>query len=120
MRGTGGIAREERTRLIKGDIPRDTNPTSDRVPTMIALTLRVIAKKSTLNGLGSELCPLTRLKKDKNNTTESTKMTILWRTIKETLKLSGTLKSSRGLKVHEVDSYRDSFSPELRRSRGSQ
>src|SRR6266540_2130057 len=120
MRGTGGIAREERTRLIKGDIPRDTNTTSDRVPTTIALTLRVIAKKSTLNGLGSELCPLTRLKQDKNNTTESMKMTILWRTTKETLKRSGTLKSSRGLKVHEEDISRDSFSPKLRRSGGGQ
>src|SRR6266508_1329317 len=116
----GGITREERSRLIKGDIPRDTNTTSDRVPTMIYLTLRVIAKKDTLNGLGSELCPLMRLKKDKNNTAESTKMTILWRTTKETLKRSGTLKSSRGLKVHEVDNSRDGFSPKLRRSGGGQ
>ena len=53
MRGTGGIAREERTRLIKGDIPRDTNTMSDRVPTTTSLMLRVITKKSTLNGLSS-------------------------------------------------------------------
>jgi hypothetical protein len=43
MRGT--CVKEERTRLIKGDIIGNPNVTSNWIPTTISLTLRVITKK---------------------------------------------------------------------------
>ena len=45
----GGGTRVERTGLIKSDIPRNAHPTSNRVPTLIALVLMTISKKDTLN-----------------------------------------------------------------------
>jgi hypothetical protein len=80
--------------LIKGHISRYLNAASDRVPTTISLTLRVISKENTLNIFCSELGPLTRLKKDKENTTKSTKVTILSWLTKETPKRSDTMMSN--------------------------
>jgi hypothetical protein len=82
---------ERRTWLIKGHVPGYSNAANDRVPTTISLTLRVIAKEDTLNGLCSELGPLMKLKKDKGNTAKSTKVTILWWPTKEALKRSDTI-----------------------------
>jgi hypothetical protein len=47
MRGVS--IREERMWLIKGDIMGNLNAMSNRIPTMISLTLRVITKESTFN-----------------------------------------------------------------------
>jgi hypothetical protein len=47
MRGVS--IREERTRLIKGDMIGNLNAMSNRIPTKISLTLRVITKETTLN-----------------------------------------------------------------------
>ena len=49
---SGGVCvREERTRLIKGDITGNPNATSNRIPTTISLTLSIIAKEHTLDRL---------------------------------------------------------------------
>jgi hypothetical protein len=84
---------------------------------MISLTLGVISKENTLNRLGHELCPLMRLKKDKCNTTKSTKMSILQWPTKKTLKRSDTMKSNGRFNVHKVHIYRHTFGTELRRNR---
>jgi hypothetical protein len=49
--GTRGGARIEGTRLIKHDVTRDAHPTTNRVPTAIALMLITVAEKNTLNSL---------------------------------------------------------------------
>jgi hypothetical protein len=53
MRGV--IVREERVRLIKGDIRRNLNATSSQIPTMISLMIKVITKKDTLDRLCRQL-----------------------------------------------------------------
>jgi hypothetical protein len=42
---------EERMRLVKGNITRNPNVTSNRIPTVISLALIVITKKNTLDRL---------------------------------------------------------------------
>jgi hypothetical protein len=42
---------EERMRLIKGNIMGNLNATSNRIPTAISRTLRVVTKKNTLDQL---------------------------------------------------------------------
>ena len=53
-KGRGSGTRIVRTRLIKGDITGNTEPTSNRIPTSIALVLITIAKKDTLNRLSGQ------------------------------------------------------------------
>jgi hypothetical protein len=48
-RRTGGGARVVRMGFIKGDIPRDPHPTSNRIITVITLMLGTIPKEDTLN-----------------------------------------------------------------------
>jgi hypothetical protein len=59
---TGGRTRIVRAGLIKGDIPRDPHPPSNRVITPIALMLRTVPKENTLDRLSSEFGALTRWK----------------------------------------------------------
>jgi hypothetical protein len=69
-KGRGGWTRAERTGLIKGDIPRNAHPTSNRVPTLIALVLMTVSKKDTLNRLSCQLGAFAWSKEDIANATK--------------------------------------------------
>ena len=99
------------TVLNKGDIARNAKTACDRVITAVTLALRAVTKKNTRNELSRELYPLTRWQKDITQTPEHTKMDISRRTREQTLARTTTLKISGGLKVNEVNSGGDSFSP---------
>ena len=49
-----GVARIEGARLVKHDITGDAHPTSNRVPTAIALMLITVSKKNTLSRLSGQ------------------------------------------------------------------
>jgi hypothetical protein len=75
--GTRGGARIEGTRLIKRDITRDAHPTTNRVPTAIALMLITIADKNTLNRLSGQFGAFTRREKNIANATKQTKSRVV-------------------------------------------
>ena len=108
--------RIERMRLIKSHIPRDTHPTSHRIPTAIALMLVTVSEKDTLNRLSGEFGAFVRSKKDKANTTKQPEHRIVRRAIIKTLKRNGTLESGRRLDINEIYRSRDSLSPKRRSS----
>jgi hypothetical protein len=57
------------TRLIKSDIMRNAHPTTNGLPTPIALMLITVSKKHTLNRLHSQFGAFMRGKKNIENTT---------------------------------------------------
>ena len=72
LRGKGGRGwtRVEGARLMKGHIPGNTHPVTDRIPTPIALMLITISKKDTLNRLSGQFGAFTRGKQNIADTTE--------------------------------------------------
>jgi hypothetical protein len=68
--GRGSGARIERTRLIKRDITRDAHPTTNRIPTPIALMLIIVSKKNTLYRLSGQFGAFTRGKENIANATK--------------------------------------------------
>jgi hypothetical protein len=120
-RRTGGGARVVRTGFIKGDIPRDPHPTSNRIITAITLMLGTVPKEDTLNGLSSQLGALTWREKNKANTPKTSEVTVARRTTKKALVGSTPLKNGGGLPVNKKNSRGDSLSPEVRwKLRGEQ
>jgi hypothetical protein len=71
--------RIERMRLIKSDIMRDAHPTTNGVPTAIALMLITVSKKNTLNRLRGQFGAFARGKKNIANTTKQAKHRVVWR-----------------------------------------
>jgi hypothetical protein len=61
---TRGGTRIERTRLIKRDVTRDAHPTTNGVPTAIALMLITVSEKNTLNRLSGQFGAFARRQKD--------------------------------------------------------
>jgi hypothetical protein len=57
-------------RLIKRDITRNAHPTTNGVPTPIALMLITVSKKDTLNRLSSQFGAFRRGKKNITNATK--------------------------------------------------
>jgi transcription antitermination factor NusG len=62
VRKTRGRTRIVGSGLIKGDIPRNPHPPSNRVIAAIALVFGTVPKKNTLNRLSSEFGALSRWK----------------------------------------------------------
>lgn len=60
----GGRAGVVRTRLIKSHITRNAQPTTNRIPTVIALVLITVAKKNTLDRLSNQFGAFSRGKKN--------------------------------------------------------
>jgi hypothetical protein len=75
--GTRGGARIEGTRLIKLDVTRDAHPTTNRVPTAIALMLITVPEKNTLNRLSGQFGAFTRREKNIANATKQTKSRVV-------------------------------------------
>ena len=61
---TRGGARIEGTCLIKCDVTRDAHPTTNGVPTAIALMLITVTEKNTLNRLNGQFGAFARRQKD--------------------------------------------------------
>jgi hypothetical protein len=113
------VARIEGARLIKRDITGDAHPTSNRVPTAVALMLITVSKKNTLSRLSGQFGAFAGRKKNIASATKQTKSRVVWRGTRKTLERNATLKGSRRLKVNEVSRCSNSLSPEMRRKRGS-
>jgi hypothetical protein len=65
--------------LNKSNIMRDAYATGRRIIASIALMLRTISQKNTLNRLCSQFCALTRGKQNIECASENVKMVIFWR-----------------------------------------
>jgi hypothetical protein len=113
------VARIEGARLVKRNITGDAHPTSNRVPTAVALMLITVSKKNTLSRLSGQFGAFAGRKKNIANATKQTKSRVVWRGTRKTLERNATLKGSRRLNVNEVSRCSDSLSPEMRRKRGS-
>jgi hypothetical protein len=70
----GGRTRVVRTRRIKSHITRNAQPTTNRIPTSIALVLIIVAKKNTLNRLSSQFGAFSRGKKNITDASKHTKI----------------------------------------------
>jgi hypothetical protein len=78
-------------RLIKRDVTRNAHPTTNRVPTPIALMLITVSKKNTLNRLSGQFGAFARGKENIENATKQTKRRVIRRMTGETLKRNTTL-----------------------------
>jgi hypothetical protein len=78
-------------RLIKRDITRNAHPTTNRVPTLIALMLITVSKKNTLNRLSGQFGAFVMGKKNIANATKQTKRRVIRRTTGEMLERNTTL-----------------------------
>ena len=90
-KGRGGWTRVVGTRLIKGDIPGNTHPATDGIPTPIALMLITVSEKDILNRLSGQFGAFTRGKQNIANATKQTKRRIIRRTTRKMLERDTTL-----------------------------
>ena len=104
--------------LIKRDITRDANATSNRVITTITLMLEAITKEHTRDRLSCEFCLLPRGEQNKTATAKHTKMIIARRGAMKTLTRAAIMKMRGRLEVNEINSGADSISPEVRQKGG--
>jgi hypothetical protein len=84
-------ARIEMTRLIKRDVTRNAHPTTNRVPTPIALMLITVSKKNTLNRLSGQFGAFARGKENIANATKQMKCQVIKRTTRAMFKRNTTL-----------------------------
>jgi hypothetical protein len=70
---------------------RDAHPTTNRIPTSIALMLITVSKKNTLNRLSGQFGAFARGKENITNTTKQTKHRVTRTMTGETLERNATL-----------------------------
>jgi hypothetical protein len=90
-------------RLIKHDSTRNAHPTTNGVPTPIALMLITVSKKDTLNRLSGQFGAFARGKENIANATKQTKHRVIRRTTGETPERNTTLQGGRRLNIKEIN-----------------
>jgi hypothetical protein len=97
----------------ESDITREANTPSRGVITAVALMLKTVTKKDTLNRLSCQFGGLSRRKENITCATKDTKMSIFRRRAVQDFSRTFPLETSGGLKVDEINSSRNSFSPKM-------
>jgi hypothetical protein len=81
---------------------RNVHPTTNRVPTPIALMLITVSKKNILNRLSGQFGAFARGKENIANTTKQMKHRVIRRTTGETLERNTTMQGGRRLNVNKI------------------